>query len=213
MNETIIKKAELNWFVIYQRYQKGEHIDTLAKELGIHKKTIYRRFKLNNFVTNRQRKHLLNWNSIKDEYLNGKSLVVLAEKYKCSYVFISHKLKNNGVQIRNPHAKGELSHHWQNGKHKDGQGRIHISNSTFKYEHQKIYAEANNLAEIPKNYCVHHLDHDASNNKVSNLLLMLSTKHHTYHSYKRWGNKIKADELIAEAYNNNNEDENDKARI
>ena len=34
-----------------------------------------------------------------------------------------------------------------------------------------IYLEANNLTEIPKGFCLHHIDNNTNNNKILNLSL------------------------------------------
>lgn len=49
--------------------------------------------------------------------------------------------------------------------------------------------------EIPEGYQIHHIDHDRSNNNISNLELVLATDHIRYHAKKRWQNN--AEGLVA----------------
>jgi AraC-like DNA-binding protein len=53
-------------------------------------------------------------------------------------------------------------------------------------EHQVVYAEANNLTEIPVGHVVHHIDHDKLNNHPDNLELMTRKDHALLHAYENF---------------------------
>lgn len=49
------------------------------------------------------------------------------------------------------------------------------------YEHHIVYCFANGLKEIPKGYCVHHIDFNKTNNTLDNLRLMTHSEHGKLH--------------------------------
>lgn len=53
-------------------------------------------------------------------------------------------------------------------------------NSTHKIRMHRYVWEYYN-GEIPKGYCIHHIDHDKSNNDISNLMLMTIEEHSSLH--------------------------------
>lgn len=57
----------------------------------------------------------------------------------------------------------------------------------YIYLHQFVYCTVNFLTEIPKGYCVHHIDLDKQNNASSNLALMTHADHMKLHSSIRRG--------------------------
>jgi hypothetical protein len=63
--------------------------------------------------------------------------------------------------------------------HKDKNGYIVINNSELGVQntrvHRYVWEQCN--GDIPKNYDIHHIDGDVSNNDISNLELVLNVKH------------------------------------
>lgn len=57
-------------------------------------------------------------------------------------------------------------------------------NSTIRMRMHRYVWEFYN-GEIPAGYCVHHIDHDKSNNEINNLSLMKIGDHTSMHGYER----------------------------
>jgi hypothetical protein len=52
--------------------------------------------------------------------------------------------------------------------------------------HHYIWLKYNvEYKEIPKEYCIHHIDHNANNNDINNLKLMTKSEHAIYHNLLR----------------------------
>ena len=51
--------------------------------------------------------------------------------------------------------------------------------------HFAIYCEANNITKLPEGFCIHHIDDNPSNNKITNLCLCTAT----YNNYCSAKNK------------------------
>lgn len=54
--------------------------------------------------------------------------------------------------------------------------------SKHVFEHSVVFCEAAGLTEVPKGFCVHHLDHDKANNAITNLALLSVGAHSRLHS-------------------------------
>lgn len=67
-------------------------------------------------------------------------------------------------------------------KYTDKKGYVHVyvGNGKHKLEHVLVIEEAIGR-ELTKNECVHHIDHNPSNNDISNLLLMTRGAHSKLH--------------------------------
>ena len=84
---------------------------------------------------------------------------------------------------------GEL-HHGFKGVISDGMGYLMVlkpewytgrKGSTHVFHHSVIMCEALDLTEIPKGFCVHHIDLNPLNNDLSNLCLMSLSAHMRLH--------------------------------
>lgn len=64
-------------------------------------------------------------------------------------------------------------------------------NCTRVYEHHVVYCEHNNMTEIPKGMCIHHIDHNKLNNSISNLELMTLGEHTKIHNINRGATTIR----------------------
>jgi len=53
--------------------------------------------------------------------------------------------------------------------------------SKHVFQHQIVMCEALGITEIPKGFCVHHVDEDKTNNKLVNLALMTTAAHMRLH--------------------------------
>jgi hypothetical protein len=68
-------------------------------------------------------------------------------------------------------------------------------------ETQRVYYDTvtspyRSLIDVPDGYDVHHLNHDHSDNRRSNLLAMSHADHTAYHNYMRHGNYDLASQII-----------------
>lgn len=61
-------------------------------------------------------------------------------------------------------------------------GRV---NSKHVFYHSVVMCEALGLTEIPKGFCIHHVDSDPYNNDISNLCLLSTSAHSKLHSRER----------------------------
>ena len=69
------------------------------------------------------------------------------------------------------------------GKNYSDRGDGYFMNQTKegkKYLHREVWAA--HYGEIPEGCVIHHMDHDPSNNDISNLELMTETQHLRYHA-------------------------------
>ena len=59
------------------------------------------------------------------------------------------------------------------------------SGSTYVFYHHVVMCKALGLTEIPKGFCVHHIDGDRYNNDMSNLCMMTISAHSKLHNVQR----------------------------
>lgn len=64
---------------------------------------------------------------------------------------------------------------WYTGR----KGSVHV------FYHSVVFCEATGMTEIPKGFCVHHIDHNPLNNDISNLALVSVSAHSKLHVYER----------------------------
>lgn len=77
---------------------------------------------------------------------------------------------------------------------RDDKRGYHRNNCTRKYLHRYLYEKEH--GELPSNIHVHHIDHDRSNNDLSNLMAMSIEDHMAYH-----GNNMSDERLDASRRN------------
>lgn len=68
-----------------------------------------------------------------------------------------------------------LKPHWYTGR----KGCKHV------FVHHIVICESLGLTEIPKGFCVHHIDGNKTNNELSNLALMTTVAHMRLHQLER----------------------------
>lgn len=57
-------------------------------------------------------------------------------------------------------------------------------NSKYVFHHNVVVCQALGLTEIPKGFCVHHIDYNKQNNDISNLALMSLSAHMRLHHFE-----------------------------
>lgn len=62
-------------------------------------------------------------------------------------------------------------------------------NSSKCTEHVVVWCAINNLNSVPQGYCVHHIDHNKTNNNPENLMLISGSQHTKYHNKYKEPNK------------------------
>lgn len=76
----------------------------------------------------------------------------------------------------------------------DGKGYVIIpkpewysgrKNSKYVYLHSVVMCESMGITEIPKGFCVHHIDGDKTNNNISNLCLLTIEAYSKLHQIQR----------------------------
>lgn len=93
-------------------------------------------------------------------------------------------------------------YNWKNSHTDDGSGYNLVMNqgvldktnrkdsneTTFVYEHQKVFLPVIGLCKMPKGFVIHHIDGNKKNNNLHNLCLLTASAHRRLHSFQ---NKIK----------------------
>ena len=74
--------------------------------------------------------------------------------------------------------------------------------SKYVYVHNIIMCELLNLTEIPKGFCVHHIDGNKQNNDISNLALLSISAHSKLHHIEQ---KLQGAETIHNGVGSNSE--------
>jgi hypothetical protein len=64
--------------------------------------------------------------------------------------------------------------------------------SKHVFQHQVVICEALGLTEIPKGWCVHHIDGLRTNNNLNNLAFLTTSAHSKLHSLERATTRAKA---------------------
>lgn len=74
-------------------------------------------------------------------------------------------------------------------------------------DYRKIYFDSTGV-EIPKNYEIHHIDFDRSNNTIQNLVALPTDIHRLYHQLEMWySNYVIKDKLITFTVNSPNQND------
>lgn len=127
---------------------------------------------------------------------------------KLEHYIVTHILENNFTQQEIDERKAKLyrqskvgnknkmfgktkeSHPNYKGVVEDGKGYLMVLKPEWYtgrvgckhvYQHHVVICEQLNLTEIPKGYCVHHIDGNKKNNDISNLSLMTLSGHTKLH--------------------------------
>lgn len=122
---------------------------------------------------------------------------------------------------KNPmkNCKGE-NHHGYKGIISDGNGYQQCLKpdwytgrvgSEHVFYHHVVVCQALGLSEIPKGFCVHHIDGNKSNNDISNLSLMTISAHSKLHSIQK--NLCKVQRLFENEVGSNSETPNNDRQI
>jgi hypothetical protein len=87
------------------------------------------------------------------------------------------------------------------GEVSDGKGYIMVmkpdwytgrKGSKHVFKHQVVMCESLGITEIPKGFCVHHVDEDKTNNNLINLALMTTSAHMRLHQLEGATTRAKA---------------------
>ena len=84
-----------------------------------------------------------------------------------------------------PRITGKNNFNWKGGKFFDGKYIRVTMTPKWQYEHIIIMEKKLNRP-IAKNECVHHINHNTTDNRIENLMLITKKKHSFYHANKRW---------------------------
>lgn len=110
--------------------------------------------------------------------------------------FASYRRGKSNLSLRGrkfPERCGEKHHGWKGGRYIDGAGYIRVYRPDHHRASQNGYVPEHILVmeeelgrKIGKNESIHHVDENKSNNSISNLRLMSSYEHKSFHAKKRW---------------------------
>jgi len=132
-------------------------------------------------------------NNIVLKYNSGIAMNQLAIENSCSIKKIRKVLTDKNIKIltqkdRSKFCKGKNHYSWKGGFTFDKfenkflriDGKI-IKESVYIWcKHYDIFPY-----QLPRGFCLHHIDHEPSNNEISNLMLMLEHDHKSLHAYLR----------------------------
>ena len=120
---------------------------------------------------------------------------VKAEDLKQTDILLKSKIQWS-LKAKNG-RKGENNPQYTGSNHVYGGRVFNNRTSKFKYKHQEVFCNYWDIEYIPNEYCIHHLDHNATNNKIENLLLMIQFNHKSYHNLLN-SSIITAEQLLQE---------------
>lgn len=147
---------------LYENTELTQH--QIAEKLGISPNTVYR--------------------FIKRNYSKEQRNFFKSIRYKNSKLGDNNPMKGK-IRELCPHYVGDISDgkgylmrqkpEWYTGR----KGSKHV------FVHHIMICEALGMTEIPKGWCVHHLDGNKTNNDLSNLEFMTISAHTRLHSLER----------------------------
>lgn len=96
------KKIDLDVNLLYERHKNGESITSIAKNLGVNKSTITRRFKEKNLKTHYKQSDIYNtqYEKIHKMYIEGNSCSDIGKKLEIPHVSVWRVLKQNKVKLK-----------------------------------------------------------------------------------------------------------------
>lgn len=124
------------------------------------------------------------WTYVKKNYSSSHRKARKATSYRKS------KLGKNNPMFG---KKGE-HHHNYIGVISDNKGYLMVlkpdwysgrKSSKHVFLHHVVYCSHFKMTEIPRGYCIHHIDHNPYNNDIDNLQLMTLSEHTKLHASER----------------------------
>jgi hypothetical protein len=142
----------------------GKTIVEIADECGINYSWLHTRIK-NKYPTEfRQNRKVQNYSESKQ----GPKNPMYGKKSDKHPNFVGDVSDGKGYLMR-------LKPEWYTGR----QG------SKYVFVHHIVICESLGLTEIPKGFCVHHIDHQPTNNELNNLTLLTVEAHSRLHQLER----------------------------
>ena len=146
-------RVNVNLKELEERYNSGQSMKQIAKEMGFGMNTIVRRL----------------------------NKIGITKRRTVSYY---NKVNGNSGQVK----KGQRSIAWKGGT-KIEFGYLYIwINDRYVRTHRYI-VEKQLGRKLTRDEVVHHIDHNKTNNHLSNLKVMSKTDHARYHSKKKYDEK------------------------
>lgn len=107
-------------------------------------------------------------------YLIGKSLAEVAELYGMTRQSVYEGFKRRSYELRSPNERPYQMLDGIKFTLRDN-GYYGATTSDRKLMHRYIWEKYNRL--IPEGYDIHHIDHDKTNNDISNLAIYSKSEH------------------------------------
>lgn len=171
---------------LLEDYRQLNNLSKIATKYGISKNTVRRMFYEKGISVNLKLSPKRFVNLIR--YLTDKGLnsFEIAEQLGISPGHLNEIAKDHGVKLIRRYHKGFITTHNGYRKTKDVSSDDADSKG-YVYEHRAVLAKALNIDAIPKDYVVHHINGDKTDNSPDNLEMMTRSDHSKLH---RHANKI-----------------------
>ena len=96
---------------------------------------------------------------------------------------LRHRLRNNGFRLKSYTEAFKLAgnSNWKGGRHiRKDESQVFIrKNGKQRLEHLEVWEE--NFGKLPKGFVIHHLNLDATDNNIDNLMLIKIGDHLNLH--------------------------------
>jgi len=166
-------------------YKSGLSLGEVGRILGHHHSVIKYHI-IRNGIEIREQKEAqrkpIDSSGIANMYLDGMSANEIAKTFGVTYQCIYDRLAEEGIKTRNRREqiksmiqrgtynvrKGETHKNWKGGKTQSGgYTLLMVDRHKYKPEHRIVWEQHN--GPLPKNWVVHHLNGNKSDNRIENL--------------------------------------------
>lgn len=168
---------------IFQKYKDGKPSTEIAKYYSVSYVTIIKFLRENGIIIRSKPVKKYSYQLLVDDYLSGLSLDEVAVKNLTSIGTVFRALKINNITTR-PRPSGKDHPLWRGGAYKDLDNYVILSSEDNKRFHRELMKSLIGR-ELESWECVHHVNHNKSDNNIENLVIMPMREHTRFHNFLR----------------------------